>query len=134
MEMSRSRDEIGCSVASVTGKCSLHACVSLCSDWLFFVYFRRLHELCCSCVVRLIKIYHEGKICLTVHFRGAYTSDGTGLASWWNQIYHEGKICLTVHFRGAYTSDGTGLASWWNQVRVVHGGLSWVLVGGWRRL
>ena len=46
------------------------------------------------------------------------------------QIYHEGKICLTVHFRRAHTSDGTGLASWWNQVHVVHGGLSWVLVGG----
>uniref|UniRef100_A0A8R7Q9K8 Uncharacterized protein n=1 Tax=Triticum urartu TaxID=4572 RepID=A0A8R7Q9K8_TRIUA len=51
-----------------------------------------------------------------------------------SSIYHEGKICLTVHFRRAHTSDGIGLASWWNQVRVVHGGLSWVLVGGWRRL
>ncbi|KAM3292588.1 hypothetical protein ACQJBY_036366 [Aegilops geniculata] len=49
-------------------------------------------------------------------------------------IYHEGKICLIVHFRRAHTSDRTGLASWWNQVRVVHGGQSWVLVGGWRRL
>ncbi|XP_044320464.1 uncharacterized protein [Triticum aestivum] len=49
-------------------------------------------------------------------------------------MYHEGKICLTVHFRRAHTSDGTRSASWWNQVHVVHGGMSWVLAGGWRRL
>ena len=55
--MSRSRDEIGRSVASVTGECSLHAYVSFCSDRLFFCVFRRLYDLFCRCVVRLIKVF-----------------------------------------------------------------------------
>ncbi|XP_048555869.1 uncharacterized protein LOC125536663 isoform X2 [Triticum urartu] len=58
----------------------------------------RLHDLCCSCVVRLIKIYHEGKICLTVHFRRAHTSDGTGLASWWNQALESLRLLLLCFF------------------------------------
>ncbi|EMS48656.1 Vacuolar protein sorting-associated protein 2-like protein 3 [Triticum urartu] len=46
----------------------------------------------------LPRIYHGGKICLTVHFRRAHTSDGTRLASWWNQTLESLRLLLLCSF------------------------------------
>ncbi|EMS60559.1 hypothetical protein TRIUR3_32983 [Triticum urartu] len=88
---------VGCSTASEFDKFN--------STIIFFPSLLKLTPLL-PLIGPYVQIYHEGKICLTVHFRRAHTGNGIGLASWWNQVYMEEVKATTEELAVAVTCSG----------------------------